>query len=99
CAAYYYDPAHAAFTDFSPFWEFVAGPMNAGSFGPNKLDQTFGPTVVFEKAPPTPGLSPFAGFQFFGEVAIDPVSKAMTVQLIDLDGVSQFSKTLTPQLG
>jgi alkaline phosphatase D len=99
CAAHYYDPAKAQFSDFSPFWEFVAGPMNAGSFGPNKLDKTFGPTAVFEKAPPVANSSPFAGYQFFGEVLIDPASKAMTVELIDLNGVSQFSKTLAPQLG
>lgn len=40
--------------------------------------------------------SPFAGYQFFGEVNIDPQSKAMTVALIDLNGVTQFSKMLTP---
>ncbi|HJY77308.1 MAG TPA: alkaline phosphatase D family protein, partial [Burkholderiales bacterium] len=34
-AAHYYDPAKAQFTDFAPFWEFVAGPMHAGGFGPN----------------------------------------------------------------
>ena len=96
CAAHYYDPAKAAFTDFAPFWEFVAGPMNAGAFGPNRLDMTFGPTVVFQKAPPTANASPFAGYQFFGEVTIDPQSKAMSVELIDLDGVSQFKKILTP---
>jgi alkaline phosphatase D len=99
CAAHYYDPAKASFTDFSPFWEFVAGPINAGSFGPNALDKTFGPTVVFEKAPPTAGASPLAGYQFFGEVLIDPASKTLTAELIDLNGVSQFSKTLVPQLG
>jgi alkaline phosphatase D len=99
CAAYYYDPANAQFTDFAPFWEFVAGPINAGSFGPNKLDKTFGPSVMFEKAPATPGASPFAGFQFFGEVLIDPLSKAMTVELIDLDGVTQYTRVLAPQLG
>ncbi len=97
CAAHYYDPANAQFTDFSPFWEFVAGPMNAGSFGPNTLDKTFGPTAVFQKTPPMANASPLAGYQFFGEVLIDPVSKAMTVELINLDGVSQFAKTLTPQ--
>lgn len=94
CAAHYYDPARARFTDFAPFWEFVAGPMNAGSFGPGKLDQTFGPSAVFSKAPVLQNSSPFAGFQFFGEVSIDPQSKALTVELLDLNGVSQFSKTL-----
>jgi alkaline phosphatase D len=47
-AAHYYDPAKAQFTDFKPFWEFVAGPLNSGTFGPNKLDNTFGPQVKFK---------------------------------------------------
>jgi alkaline phosphatase D len=97
CAAHYYDPANAQFNDFSAFWEFVAGPMNAGSFGPNKLDKTFGPTAIFQKAPPAQNMSPFAGFQFFGEVNIDPQSKSLSVALIDFDGVSQFTKTLAPE--
>ena len=33
-AAHRYDPARATFTDFDPFWEFVAGPLHAGTFGP-----------------------------------------------------------------
>ena len=96
CAAHYYDPARAAFTDFDGFWEFVAGPLNAGSFGPNTLDGTFGPQVVFVKAPP-PGqsnLSPLSGLQFFGEVNIQPHSGDMTVDLRDINGTSVFSKTL-----
>jgi phosphodiesterase/alkaline phosphatase D-like protein len=32
CAAHHYDPARAVFQDFEPFWEFVAGPLNAGTF-------------------------------------------------------------------
>jgi alkaline phosphatase D len=50
-AAHYYDPNKAAFQDFEPFWEFVSGPIHAGTFGPNQLDATFGPQVVFAKAP------------------------------------------------
>lgn len=95
-AAHYYDPEQAASKDFLPFWEFVAGPLNAGSFGPNTVDGTFGPQVVFYKAP-APGqvnLSPYAGLQFFGEVNIDRLSKAMTVELKDMDGTVVFSKTL-----
>ena len=42
-AAHLYDPAKARFTAFAPFWEFVSGPLHAGSFGPNALDDTFGP--------------------------------------------------------
>jgi alkaline phosphatase D len=41
-AAHRYDPNHAVFQDFSPFWEFVPGPLNAGTFGPNGIDQRFG---------------------------------------------------------
>lgn len=97
CAAHYYDPGRAAFQDFSPFWEFVAGPLNAGSFGPNGLDGTFGPQVVFQRAAPKANASPFAGYQFFGEVNIDADSSALTVDLRGLDGVSVFSKRLQAQ--
>ncbi|HXI29212.1 MAG TPA: alkaline phosphatase D family protein, partial [Vicinamibacterales bacterium] len=99
CAAHVYDPAHAAFHDFDPFWEFVAGPLNAGTFGPNQLDGTFGPRVVFQKTP-APGqsnLSPFSGFQFFGEVNIHAPSAELTVDLRDINGVSVFSTTLQPR--
>ena len=101
CAAHYYDPAKAAFTDFDGFWEFVSGPLNAGSFGPNTLDATFGPQVVFFKAPPAgqANLSPYAGLQFFGEVNIDARSGALTVDLRDIGGASVFSKTLPARMG
>jgi alkaline phosphatase D len=101
CAAHYYDPKSAAFNDFDGFWEFVAGPLNAGSFGPNTMDATFGPQVVFSKAPP-PGqvnLSPYAGLQFFGEVNIDSKSGELSVDLRDIGGASVFSKTLSPRGG
>jgi alkaline phosphatase D len=96
CAAHYYDPNRAQFQDFEPFWEFVSGPLNAGSFGPNTLDNTFGPQVVFQKAPP-PGqvnLPPSAGLQFFGQVDIDRRSRELTVTLKDLAGQSLFSQRL-----
>jgi len=96
-AAHFYDPKAAATDDFLPFWEFVAGPLNAGSFGPNSTDGTFGPQVMFFKAP-APGdanLSPYAGLQFFGEVNIDHRTKAMKVELKDIEGDVVFSKTLS----
>jgi len=101
CAAHYYDPGKAAFQDFDGFWEFVSGPLNAGSFGPNTLDATFGPQVVFYKAPPAgqANLSPFAGLQFFGEVNIDAQSCELTVDLRDINGASVYSKTLQPRMG
>jgi alkaline phosphatase D len=85
-AAHRYDPARAAVPDFTPFWEFVAGPLNAGGFGPNALDATFGPEAVFVAAPPRVNASPLEGSQFFGEVRIDGASEVMTVTLRDIDG-------------
>ncbi len=97
CAAHYYDPARAQYRDFEPFWEFVAGPLNAGSFGPNVLDDTFGAQVVFQKAPPAPATSPLAGFQFFGEMRIEPRGRQLTVAFIDINGNTVFERSLEPQ--
>ena len=47
-AAHYYDPAKAQFTGFDPFWEFVSGPLNAGTFGPG-VENTFGPYWFFKR--------------------------------------------------
>ena len=90
-AAHYYDPNQARFQEFAPFWEFVSGPLNAGTFGPGELDDTFGPQLVFAKAPPAGqvNLPPSAGLQFFGQVDIDE-AEVMTVTLKDLDGAALF---------
>ena len=96
-AAHYFDPARAKFSDFAPFWEFVSGPLNSGSFGPNKVDGTFGMQVMYQKAPQEQNTAPTAGMQFFGQVDIDAKSKAMTVTLKDLTGASLYAKTLSPQ--
>jgi alkaline phosphatase D len=100
-AAHYYDPRKARFTDFQPFWEFVSGPMHAGTFGPGVLDETFGPQVVYQKAPPAgqQNLPPSAGMQFFGEVEIDARSGAMTVTLRDASDASLHRQVLDPQRG
>jgi len=98
-AAHYYDPDKAAFQDFDPFWEFVSGPIHAGTFGPNELDKTFGPEVKYVKAP-EPGqenLSPAAGLQFFGHVKIAGNSGVMTVTLRDAADAALWSVDLTPQ--
>jgi len=99
CAAHYYDPNKAVFQDFAPFWEFVAGPLNAGAFGPNAMDKTFGPQVIFQKAPPVPNTPPSDGFQFFGQIDIDEHSKVLSVALKDLDGTKVFAKQLEPRPG
>jgi alkaline phosphatase D len=94
CAAHYYDPSKAKFQDFDPFWEFVAGPIHAGTFGPNALDTTFGPTVVFQKPAQYPNMEPSRGFQFFGHVTIDNKGERFTVRLVDIDNNVLFSKEL-----
>ena len=96
-AAHYFDPAQAKFADFSPFWEFVSGPLNAGGFGPNKTDATFGMQVMYQKAPTEVNAPPTNGMQFFGQVDIDAKTQAMTVTLKDLAGTSLYAKTLAPQ--
>lgn len=87
-AAHYYDPEKAQFNDFLPFWEFVAGPLHAGTFGPGTLDNTFGPQVKFTGIPPgmAPNRGPAEGFQFFGEVQVSAATRAMTVSLFNLAG-------------
>lgn len=101
-AAHFYDPNKAAFQDFLPFWEFVSGPIHAGTFGPNDLDGTFGPQLMFVKAPTKEqgmNLSPAAGLQFFGHVKIDGRSEQMTVTLRDAADQALWAKTLEPERG
>ena len=97
-AAHHYDPTRARFTDFDPFWEFVAGPLHAGTFGPSDLDATFGPEVKFCAIPKglKPNRSPAEGFQFFGTVKIDGKTRGMTVALHDIDGKTLYSVDLEP---
>jgi alkaline phosphatase D len=97
-AAHYYDPAKAVFTDFDPFWEFVSGPLNAGTaLAPNKLDATFGPQLRFARTTPRLNTSPDEGYQYFGEVAIDAPSEVLTVRLRDLDGTVLYTTALDPK--
>ena len=98
-AAHYYNPVRAQFTDFDPFWEFVSGPLHAGTFGPNPTDDTFGMEVKYQKAP-APGqvnLPPTANMQFFGEIAIDAKTAAMKVMLKDWNNVTLWSNELAPK--
>jgi alkaline phosphatase D len=98
-AAHYYNPNKAQFQDFEPFWEFISGPLHAGTFGPGQLDNTFGPELKFAKAPP-PGqanLPPSAGLQFFGHVRIDGATGQMTVTLRDRADNALWSTTLEPK--
>jgi alkaline phosphatase D len=101
-AAHYYDPNKAKFQDFDPFWEFVSGPLHAGSFGPNDLDETFGPQLKYVKAPTKEqgqNVSPAAGLQFFGHVAIDGATEQMKVTLKDVANADLWHVTLDPVRG
>jgi alkaline phosphatase D len=98
-AAHHYDPNRAVFTDFEPFWEFVSGPLHAGTWAPGTLDSTFGPTAMFQKGC-TEGqdenLAPCFGLQFFGRVDIDGRSGVMTVTLKDVDDRALWSVDIEP---
>jgi alkaline phosphatase D len=85
--------------EFEPFWEFVSGSLHAGTFGPNGLDNTFGPEVRFIKAPglDKQNLPPSAGMQFFGYVKIEGATGQMTVRLRDRTDVALWSTTLDPK--
>ncbi len=98
-AAHHYSPERASFKEFAPFWEFVSGPLHAGTFGPGELDGTFGPEVVFQKAPPEgqSNLPPSDGYQFFGQVDLDGDSEVLTVTLMDSAGNALHTQALEPQ--
>ena len=97
-AAHHYHPERAAFRGFDPFWEFVAGPLHAGTFLPPPLDGTFGPEVKFVSVPPgtKPNRPPSEGLQFFGRGAIAAGSEALTVSLHDREGRQLYSVDLLP---
>jgi alkaline phosphatase D len=92
CAAHEYTPSMG-----DPFWEFVGGPLNAGSFGPGELDKTFSPRVDFYKSPPRgmAGCGPADGYQFFGEINVDGAARTLSVDFRDLNGVSIYRKSLS----
>ena len=99
-AAHHYDPNRAIFQDFEPFWEFISGPLHAGTWGPGELDNTFGPAPVFQKgcsAEQGENLAPCYGLQFFGRVDIDGQSEVMTVTLKDVGNIDLWSVDIEPR--
>jgi alkaline phosphatase D len=97
-AAHHYDPQRARFKEFTPFWEFVAGPLHAGTFGPNDLDSTFGPEVRFSSVQPGAPANrpPSDGQQFFGLTRIAAKTTVMTVELRNLAGETIYTVDLDP---
>jgi alkaline phosphatase D len=98
-AAHHYDPARARFTDFDPFWELVAGPLHAGTFGPATLDPTFGPEVRFLGIPPgmKPNRPPSEGLQFFGLLKIEARTRVLTAELRNLAGETLYTVETPPR--
>jgi alkaline phosphatase D len=99
-AAHHYSPDRAIFQEFEPFWEFVSGPLHAGTFGPSTYDNTFGPEVRFVKHPEEgqANLPPSDGLQFFGKVDIAADTSVMTVRLMDSADVELWSVELEPKI-
>jgi alkaline phosphatase D len=97
CAIHYH-PDRARFGPFPPFWEFVGGPIHAGTFGPNDLDETFGPEVRFQGVPDDlrQNRPPSEGLQFFGVAEIDGATDLLTVSLRNLSGAVLFQVGLEP---
>jgi alkaline phosphatase D len=99
-AAHHYDPNRAAYQDFEPFWEFVSGPLHAGTWAPGDLDNTFGPRAIYQKgcsAEQGDNLAPCFGLQFFGHVAIDGQTEVMTVTLKDVGNQDLWSVDIEPR--
>ena len=99
-AAHHYDPNRAVFQEFEPFWEFVSGPLHAGTWGPGQLDNTFGPKAMYQKgcsAEQGENLAPCFGLQFFGRVEIDGQTEIMTVTLKDVDNQNLWSVDIQPR--
>jgi alkaline phosphatase D len=97
-AAHRFDPARAAFRDFAPFWEFVAGPLHAGTFGPGELDPTFGPRVEFSGIPVgmAPNRPPSEGLQFFGAGEVLPREGVLRISLHDATGRELYRHDVRP---
>jgi len=95
-AAHHYRPERAVFTDFDPFWEFVAGPIHASTFPVKELDPTFGGEVVFANGTDGDSFSPRMGKQFFGHVEIAADGR-FRVKLRNTGGEVLWSRDLEPE--
>lgn len=100
CSSIYHDPGKATFQEFEPFWEFVSGPLHAGTFSQPPLDNTFGPETRFLGIPKgmKANRPPSAGFQFFGTMKVDGKTEELTVTHWDVDGKNLWSVTLPPKV-
>ncbi len=98
-AVHRYRPERARFRDFRPFYEIVAGPAHAGTFGPGVLDRTFGPEVLFLGIPPgmRQNRPPSDGLQFFGLLEVEGKSGVLRVEIRNRDGATLHRLELEPE--
>src|SRR5437879_1201958 len=80
------------------YTEFVAGPINAGTFGPGEIDRTFEPDVKYSSVPAgmKQNRPPTDGMQYFGLAKIDGATQVLTISLNDLTGKTLYSVDLKP---
>lgn len=97
-AAHYFDPSRAVFTEFDPFWEFISGPLHAGSFGPGEFDRTFGPQLRWRsrQAGAAQNLPPSDNQQYFGTVQISAATGAATVSQFNRLGERLWQVEIPP---
>jgi alkaline phosphatase D len=97
-AALHYQPSRAVTKNFLPFWEFVAGPLHAGNFGPNAIDPTFGPEVKFQSAEPggSQNRPPSDGHLYFGTLTVAGESGRLTAELFNVAGERLYGVDLDP---
>ncbi len=76
------------------FWEFTAGPLHAGTFGPGELDPTFKPEMAFCGVPQgtKPNRPPSDDLQFYGMVEV--TAKTLSVTLHNRRGKELYRKML-----
>ena len=94
-AAHHMTPAKAAFKEFEPFWEFIAGPMHATAFPRKPLDDTFGPELEWSTADWNTWGSPANDAQHFGLIRIDGRTREARVTFVDARGRDLHEVRLT----
>lgn len=100
-AAHRYEPG-ALFAEFTPFWELIAGPLHAMGYGPNLLDPTLGPRVVWQgvpAGPPQPRAATLPGCCNFGALHIDGRTGVLRASWRDADGKILHEMEVQPERG
>ncbi len=96
--ATHYGPTEGVYKDFDPFWEFMAGPLHAGTGTLHGLDPTFGARTEWasiDKDLPR-HAPPSEGHQFFGMVEIDGHSRDLRVKFYDQRGSELYTQLVRP---